>query len=68
MQLQSEYTFSNGHSQPRAVISNAFAQMDKMNQGEVTFNQFKKWWFMKQEEDRKDARQKVRLLLSHLAA
>ena len=50
------------------MISNAFAQMDKMNQGEVTFNQFKKWWFMKQEEDRKDARQKVRLLLSHLAA
>ena len=24
-------------------LHNAFAQMDRMNAGEITFNQFKKW-------------------------
>ena len=43
-------------------LRNAFAQMDKLNAGEVTFNQFKKWWFLKQEEERKDARKKARAI------
>ena len=43
-------------------LRNAFAQMDKMNAGEVTFNQFKKWWLLKQEEELKDARKNARAI------
>ena len=42
------------------MLRNAFAQMDKLNTGEVTFNQFKKWWFLKKEDERKAARKKAR--------
>ena len=43
-------------------LRNTFSQMDKMNAGKVTFKQFKKWWFMRKEEDLKDARKKARLI------
>eukprot|EP01047_Picozoa_sp_COSAG01_P008623 COSAG01_NODE_341_length_18611_cov_31.251513_16_plen_277_part_00 len=52
---------------PEALRS-AFEQMDKLNQGEVTFEQFKKWWFMKKEDERKAARKKAREVFDQIDA
>eukprot|EP01043_Picozoa_sp_COSAG02_P053531 COSAG02_NODE_5923_length_3939_cov_1.522135_4_plen_473_part_01 len=47
-------------------LHNAFAQMDRLNAGEVTFNQFKKWWFMKKEDELKAARKKAKEIFNEI--
>ena len=47
-------------------LHNAFSQMDKLNAGEVTYNQFKKWWFLKKDDERKAARKRAKELFNEI--
>ena len=49
-------------------LHNAFTQMDKLQTGEVTFNQFKKWFFMRKDDERKAARKKAKEIFNEIDA
>lgn len=57
-----------GDAMKPAALRDAFERMDRLNKGEVNFNQFKKWWFQKKEEERKQARKKAKELFEIIDA